>query len=336
MDSLRPFLKDLYRKNKTEFRRLFFLTEFASRVDIHSIQNRIPDEIRSKYAQAILEKRVSYDELLLPVYKYDKELLTGMLYDSLITKSPFKTYKTVLPMDAEIFLNDLNKEKVEELFSDLKKAGVLKNMPKVWWFENRFGKTKIFSRVESKKRHSIHLVSRNTFLKTAGDRAMIFSDKGNLLNVLTKRADAVAKWADTIMTIGLKKRVVYIPITLEYDHADVKGFIEKVRNNSVEKFTLLGLERKNAPLINSPILRIESKDMGSVTDSIKELEEHNVPIISDIENITQIILGIGGKPYKFSLELIDEKMTLHFDNRHLPEMEKDKIRQLINEAISAK
>lgn len=335
-ESLLLLLRHLFRYRKLEFYRIFFLVEFVESVERDSIKNRLPDGINLQYKKEIDEKTVSYDSLVYSIYKHDHNIITNIWYDHLVTKASLKMYKSDNIIDAEQFLLNLDIKSIEEFFTKLNLENVIKRTSKVWWFENRENKTKIFVRLESKRRRPIHQISRNTFLKTAGDRIIIFSNKGNQLEILSKEP-AVANWAGILVSSGIGKTVNYSYEIPKVEVNKMKNFIDSVRKGQVSNIILLGIERKNAPLTNSPTLKLDSKNIESLDDSLKELEEtHKLQIMSEIENIVSITIGIDTKAYKFLLVTVDNETTINFDNRNLSEGERNKIKQVLNDAIQSK
>ncbi len=336
-DSLKELLQHLYVFRKGEFYKIYFLAEFAELVDRNSIKNRLPEEIKKKYENDINNMKINYDALLPLIFKLNKDIVTNIWYDHLINRSRLKPYRSTNKIDVKEFFDKLERKIVEEFFVDLKNDNTIRRTPKVWWFEKRDEKIKIFVRLETARRRSIHQVTRNTFLKTAGDRILIIHDKGNRLDVLAKESDTVAKWAGILVSKGTGKKISYEYINQEIESTNIKNFIDKVRNNEISGIKLLGFERKNAPVANSPTIKLESKDAESIGDSIKELDkEHGLQLISDIQDIPNITVGIKGKLYKLSLVTSNGMTTILFDNRNLSEDEKDTVRQLLHNTIREK
>lgn len=331
---LKDFLQKIYGKNKTEFHRLFFLCILSSAVDKKSILNRAPLAIIQQYDKQIKQKLIDIETLLLPIYKHDKDILINIFYDTLINKSTFKTYRTKKSIDAESFLVNLTSNQVEKFFDKIKKDKIIRRNVRIWWFETNSKYTSIFVRLESNTRQSIHQVSKNTFLKTAGHRALLFSEKGNKLEVLSKEAESVAKWASNILTTNLKKEVIFEEVIQEFDSDKVLNFVNKTRNENIDKVLLLGIEKKNAPLPNSPTLTLESEGFESLKQSLAELEQKGIPLITDPEDIAKITLAIGERIYRLSLNTINGVTTMKFDTKTLSEEEKNTVKQLLKNEIS--
>ncbi len=331
---LKEFLQKIFGKNKTDFYRLFFLYVFSTAVDKKSIMNRVPSNIFQKYDKLIKNKSIDVECLLLPIYKHDQKILVKIYYDTLINKSTFKPYRTEKLIDAENVLVNLTIDKIEKFFEKLKKDKVIRRNVKVWWFETSSTHTSIIVRLESNSRQAIHQVSKNTFLKTAGHRALLFSEKGNKLEVLSKEPDSVAKWASTLLTINLQKNVTFAEVVQEFESDKVVSFVNKTRNENIDNVLLLGIEKKNAPLPNSPTLTLESEGFDSLKESLTELEKKGIPLITATEDIAKITLGIGQRIYRLSLSTINGITTVKFDTKNLSEEEKNTVRQLLKKEIS--
>lgn len=331
---LKEFLQKIFGKNKTEFHRLFFLYVFSTAVDKKAIMNRVPSDILQKYDEQIKNKSISIECLLLPTYRHDPSILVKIYYDTLINKSTFKPYHSEKTIDAEDVLVNFTTEEIEKFFQKLKKDKVIRRNVKVWWFETSPEHTSIIVRLESKSRQAIHQVSKNTFLKTAGNRALLFSKKGNKLEVLSKESDSVAKWASILLSNNLKKNVTFKEVVQEFESDKVINFVKNTRNETIDKVKLLGIEKKNAPLPNSPTLTLESEGFESLKESLTELEQKGIPLITDIEDIAKIILGIGPKIYRLSLSTINGITTVKFDTKTLSEEEKNTVKQLLKKEIS--
>ena len=331
---LKDFLQKTFGRNKTEFYRLFFLCVLSTAVDKKAILNRIPSEILQLYDEQIKQKSIDVETLLLPIYKYDKNILINIFYDTLINKSVFKTYHTQKIIDAEKFLLNLTSKKVGKFFAELKKDKVIRRNVKVWWFETDSLQTSIFVRLESNSRQSIHQVSKNTFLKTAGHRALLFSEKGNKLEVLSKEANSAAKWASHILTTHLRKTVVFEEVIQEFNSDKVLNFLNKTKNEDIDKVILLGIEKRNTPLPNSPTLTLEAEGFDSLKQSLDELEQKGIPLITDLEDISKITLAIKNKIYRLTLNTINGVTTMKFDTKNLSEEEKNNVKELLKNQIS--
>lgn len=332
--TLKELLSYIFMKHKNEFYTIFFLAEFAESVNRNSIKNKLPEEIETKYGSKIESGEIHYDALLLPIYRLDKDVITSIWYDYLISKSKLKPYKSVNIIDAQDYLDKLHVEDLDEFFIQLKRDDHIRRNPKVWRYEKGDEKIRIFVRLETKRRSSIHQISKNTFLKKAGDRILIISEKGNRLDVLSKESPAAATWASILMTKAVGKNVIYSYMNQQIETENIKNFISRIRNDEISNIKLVGFERRNVPLANSPTLKLESKSMESLNASLKELEnDHGLQVISQIEDIPNITVSIDEKLYKLSLITDNGITTIQFDNRNMPEEEKDKIRDLLSKLI---
>ena len=229
-------------------------------------------------------------------------------------------------IDAHDELLKLSESKIETFFQKLKEEGIIKRKVKVWWFETNDSKTKIFVRLESHKRNPIQQVSKNLFLKTAGIKGMVLSDKGNKLEVVLSRdAKAVIKWMGLLIKHITTKNVEFTRVIQEFEVDEIADFLERLRNGEVDGMILLGIERKNAPIVNSPTIRLESSNLGSITDSLKELKDnHNLNLISEMKDILGMTVKVDGTIYRLVTPTNEEdKTVISFENRNMSEEKKD-------------
>jgi len=334
-NELKSLIKHLATYRKAEFARLFCLVVFASVVDRTSINNRIPKDYMKKYGSKLEDKTVSYESILFLLLKNNPDILKGIFYDSIINRSPSRIFVCKPKIDVSEELLKLSESDIEAFFCKLKENRTIKREVKVWWFETKDSKTKIFVRLESRKRNTIPQVSKNLFIKTAGIKGMMLSDNGNKLDVVLSRdAKAVTKWMKLLIKEFANKNVEFSRVVQEFETSEISDFLARLRRGEVNGITLLGVERRNAPLVNSPTIRLESSNMESITDSLKELEDnHSMNLISEIKDIVGITVGVGGTTYRLSTPINEEeKIVVSFDNRNMSEDKKD---AMINALVKA-
>lgn len=334
-DSLRDALVWIYSKRKSEFLSLFAIAEFCKYVDVGSIMNRLPTSIIDKYQSGLNEGTVSYHPLLLPLFRYDRNLLVDMFYSVLIDKSSLKTYRADPSIDAKEFLQGLNEAAVTRFFEKLRRERVIRRNVKLWWLKSENDELKLLVRLESVKRKSIRQVSTNIFMKTAGSRIMIFSEKGNKLSVMSKGRDASAKWAGLLISSGLKTPVTYSQVINEFESDKVSEFIAKLKEGQIADVAWRGIKRRNLNVPDSPTITIESGNMGPVNASIRALEEEkNLNMTSDVKDILILEIAIKGRAYKLKTKTNEGITTIIFDNKNIPEAEKDEVETILTNAIS--
>lgn len=330
----KAYFKHLFKHKKIQFYRTFFLVELASKLDNNSIKSKLPKEIEEIYSEWLNKGEISYSALLYPIFKLNKELLTGIFYDSLITKASLKTFQCQYSSKIQKFLKQLDEDGITKFFSLLQSDGTMRRNFQLWWFEKKDNKIKILIRTESKRRQSIHQVTKNTFLKTAGDKIMVFSEDGTQLQVLSKDAITVAKWASKIVGKAIGKEITYEPIPDQYTSDEMLTFISKVRKDLIDNVKLLGIEICNTPLASAPNLSVESNNFESISAAVDELEnDYKLPIISNMEDITSFTLSINDISYKISTSTENGLTTIMFNNKNLRENQKNKFREVINSTL---
>lgn len=138
----KTYFKHLFKNSKSTFYRLYFLCQFASKVDNVAIRERLPDEIKTKYQIKLENGEYSYESMLYPIYKLNPDLLEDILYDSIINKSSMKTFEFT-EKDISGFTTKLNGTSIKDYFDFLKGDGKLRSNFEIWWFERKNGKIKI-------------------------------------------------------------------------------------------------------------------------------------------------------------------------------------------------
>lgn len=333
-DTLKEAIEELYSFHKNEYYTIFAITEFCSIVDNPVIKERLPEKIRAKYEAGIAGSRIGYESLLLPIMKQDRNVLLDMFYEVVFSKPSRKTYRCDSQIDAEEILARLDRKEVEAFFSKLMKDRKIKRQVKLWWIKSENGKTRIALRLETTKRKSIHQVSTNTFIKMAGDRLMVISDKGNTIEVSSKERDAIARWVGMLLTSKLKEQISYSQQIRIYESDKVSNFIQRLREEQVKDMAWTRIEFKNASVANSPIIAVESSNMEPVNESVKDLEtKHNLPVTSKVEDILNVNVMVKGRSYKLKIKTHEGKTNVLFDNKNLAEKEKDEVERLLDKAI---
>ncbi|MCJ8306422.1 MAG: hypothetical protein HRU07_05165 [Nitrosopumilus sp.] len=326
--NFKEYFKHQFKKYKINFYRNYFLCQFASVVDTIAIKERLPDEIRSKYSQELENGIFSYQSMLYPIYKLNKELLVGIFYDSLINKASMKMFEFNSTVQLD-FIEKLNNKIIQKHLQTLQDDGTIRRNFQLWWFDKKEDRTKVLIRTESKRRSSIHQVAQNTFLKTAGDKIMVFSDNGKKLEVLSKEAPTVAKWASMIVSKVIQKEVKYIPIPNQHESDKIFKFLIDIQQGKIDNVSLIGIEVKNTILINSPTISLDSSE--SISESLTELQnKHKITLLNSIEDINHVILIYDDITYKLLLNTENGITTISFDNRNLHEPEKNKFYEILN------
>lgn len=333
---LKLIIRHLATHRKAEFARLFCLIIFALQVDRISIKNRIPNDILEKYKTKLEDNSVSYESILFLLLKNKPQTLKGVFYDSIINRSPTRTFICEPTIDVTEKLQNVSENDIQEFFKKLREDGIIRREVKLWWFETNNSKTKIFVRLESRNRNPIHQVAKNLFLKTAGIKGMVLSEKGNRLDIVSSRdTQAVTKWMELLIEHISKKSVTFSRIVQEFETSEISDFLTRLKNGEIAEMRLLGIERRNAPVVNSPTIRLESSNMEPITESLKELESsHNLNLISEMKDILGITVGIGDITYRLNtLTNKDEKIILNFENRNMSEDKKDAVISTLITAI---
>lgn len=333
---LKLIIRHLATHRKAEFARLFCLIIFALQVDRISIKNRIPNDILEKYKTKLEDNSVSYESILFLLLKNKPQTLKGVFYDSIINRSPTRTFICEPTIDVTEKLQNISENDIQEFFKKLREDGIIRREVKLWWFETNNSKTKIFMRLESRNRNPIHQVTKNLFLKTAGIKGMVLSEKGNRLDIVSSRdTQAVTKWMELLIEHISKKSVTFSRIVQEFETSEISDFLTRLKNGEIAEMRLLGIERRNAPVVNSPTIRLESSNMEPITESLKELESsHNLNLISEMKDILGITVGIGDITYRLNtLTNKDEKIILNFENRNMSEDKKDAVISTLITAI---
>lgn len=326
----KAYFKHQFKNYKIDFYRNYFLCQFASSVDNTAIKERLPDEIKTKYLQELENGTFSYESMLYPIYKLNKELLIGIFYDSLINKASMKMFEFNSTVQLN-FIENLNNKIIQNHLQSLQDDGIIRRNFQLWWFDKKEDRTKILIRTESKRRSSIHQVAQNTFLKTAGDKIMVFSDKGKKLEVLSREAPIVAKWASMIVSKIIQKEIEYMPIPNQHESDKIFKFLLDVQQDKVDNVSLMGIEVKNTVLINSPTISVDSSSSESISESLTELQnKHKITLLNSIEDINHVTLTYDEITYKLLLNTENGITTISFDNRNMHESEKNKFYEILH------
>lgn len=327
--------KNLFQKKKLFFYRVYFLTRFAETIDNNSIKSRLPNQIYEKYKDKLESKEYEYKSLLYSIYKSNRTILENIFYDSLINGASLKSYTCAYSEDIENFLNTWNNELLTVHLKKLNSTGKMRRRFHIWWFENSNEKIKILIRFESKRRSPIHQVTKNTFLKTAGDRIMIFSERGTKLELLAKEANVVANWFNLILTDKLKKHIQFQEVPYRYDSNKIFEFLKKVQLKQFVNISLLSLEVRNISIANSPTISLISSSFDPISDALSELEiKHKLLLLTNMNDIVNFTLGIDGMPYKVTVNTDNDTCHILFDNKSLLEKDKDHFRQVLNSVLA--
>lgn len=332
---LKELVDHLYRYKATEFYRIYCLIEFKNLVDRNSIKNRTPADISKRYEKGLNEQAVSFDSLLYPIFRIDRNVLENIYYDFFLHKSLLKTYRCSPQVDIQEFLDGLDANKVIKFLNKLKDEKKIKYKFKLWWFEKTQDKIKILFRIESANSKAIYQVEENLFLKTAGPRLLILSEKGNRLDTLARFSDTISGWAGKIVGEAAQKDVTFSLVTQEFSTENVVQFLEKVRGEKIENMSIKAVSRRNAPVAGSPTIKVESEGIKSIDESLKDLEnKHGLDLMKAMEDITDITISFKEKSYRIMMNTKDSKTKINFDSKYLTEEERDGLAEILNNEIA--
>jgi hypothetical protein len=333
-ENLLDALENLYSSNKDDFYSIFMSAEFGSSLDVDSIKKRLPETVKEKYQDMLSSGKVAYETMVLPIFKEHRATLQDIFYNVTINKASLKTYESNSAVDAEDALSKVTWKRLEKFFQKMKKKKIVKRNIKLWWFEFRDGRLRILVRLEGVKRKPVHLVDTNSFIRIAGPRIVIFSDGGKKIQVSSRGRDGIAKWAGELIRELTKKDVVYLQSIYTFESDKVAEFLNGLVEERIRNIALIEVQKMNFDIEGNPTITIHSPGPEPLNKSIKDLESNRgLTVISRMDDILSITIAVKGRSYKLMTKTKEGKTTILFDNRNLPEAEKDELEDVLKKSV---